>query len=112
MLICRFCLGVLFGLTMPISMVVVSEIVPLQYRGKFVVLLQLIYALGVLYMIGCCGIFLIDYTHGDWRTLLLVNSIPPLLCFLGSIYYLHESPRYYVDTANFHRAFLGINVMI
>jgi putative MFS transporter len=39
MIICRVCLGVLFGLSMPMSYVVISEIVPMHLRGRFIVLL-------------------------------------------------------------------------
>lgn len=40
-------------------------------------------------------IFLDNYKEGHWRILLIVNSLPLLLCFLSSWLYLRESPRYY-----------------
>lgn len=46
-----FFYGLLFGISMPISQVMASEIAPLEVRGIFLVLLQFIYILGILYLI-------------------------------------------------------------
>jgi putative MFS transporter len=61
MLIFRVILGAVFGVTMPISMIIMAEIIPFRQRGKFVVLLQLMFILGMLYMIASFYIFLDDY---------------------------------------------------
>ena len=39
MVILRFILGVVVGVTLPISLIIVAEIIPYKVRGKFVVLL-------------------------------------------------------------------------
>jgi putative MFS transporter len=39
MILLRVLLGILFGISLPLSMVVVSEIVPTDVRGKFIVML-------------------------------------------------------------------------
>lgn len=46
--------GAAFGVSMPISQVVASEIAPIAIRGRFIVMLQLIYILGILYLILQC----------------------------------------------------------
>jgi putative MFS transporter len=69
-LIILFVYGVIFGVAMAITQVMVSESVPLQYRGRFIVSIQFIYMLGCVYLIGCFYIFLDSYTVGDWRNML------------------------------------------
>ena len=90
----------------------ITEIVPKSKRGMFIVLLQFIYILGILYLIGSCFIFLQDYDHGNWRMLLLVNAIPAFLCFIGSIFILKESPRYYLVIGKYDKAIKQINNML
>lgn len=67
------------------------------------------FIVGMLYMIASFNIFLDDYEHGNWRSLIIYNSIPPALCFIGSYFILKESPRYYFNKARFEDAFNGIN---
>lgn len=66
LLVLRFMIGLLFGASLPISMVVIGEITPKSSRGMFIVLLQIIFTVGKLYIIACSYIFLTDYEHGDW----------------------------------------------
>lgn len=101
MVILRLILGLVFGLTLPISMVIVAEIMPFKVRGRFVVMLQLMFSIGMLYMIGSFNLFLDDYKHGNWRALILYNAIPPILCCIGSFFILRESPRYFFNKAKF-----------
>jgi hypothetical protein len=70
------------------------------------------FILGMLYMIASFSIFLDDYDHGNWRQLVIYNSIPPALCFIGSFFILKESPRYYFNKARFDDAFKSIDEMI
>ena len=96
---------------MPISQVMICEIVPVKYRGRFIVLLQLIYICGILYLTGCCFYFLDSYSSGDWRNLLRVNAIPSILCLLGSFFFLRESPRLFIAQGKFERGFLELDLM-
>lgn len=54
-----------------------------------------VFIVGKIYCTGLMMIFLNDYKSGHWRMLLIVNSIPLLLCFICCLIYLRESPRYY-----------------
>lgn len=110
-LIALYAYGLLFGVAMPISQVMVSEIVPVKYRGRYIVLLQLIYIFGILYLTGCCFIFLDSFSSGDWRNLLRVNSIPALLCLVGSLFFLRESPRLYIAQGHYDQGFLELDAM-
>jgi MFS family permease len=107
----QFAYGLLFGISMPISQVVISEIVPLRYRGRFIVLLQLIYICGILYLTGCCFIFLDSFSSGDWRSLLRINAIPASLCLLGSMVFLRESPRLYIAQGRYEKGFIELDGM-
>jgi len=82
-----------------------SEIAPLEVRGIFLVLLQFIYILGILYLIVQCYIFLDSLDSGNWRLLLRVNIAAPLMCLLCSIFILIDSPRIYICQGNFEEGF-------
>lgn len=71
----------------------VSEIIPVRVRGVFLVLLQFIYILGILYVITLAYFFLESFDSGNWRGLLVFNIAPASLCLLGIIFLLWESPR-------------------
>jgi hypothetical protein len=64
--------------------------------------------MGKIYMVLTCFIFLEDYTKGNWRGLLLFNSIPAFVCFILSIFTLNESARYLITTGNFTLGFREI----
>lgn len=74
-------------------------------------LLQLIYIFGILYLTGCCFIFLDSYSSGNWRGLLRVNSIPALICLIGSIVLLRESPRLYIAQGLYQKGFMELDLM-
>lgn len=96
MFILRFIYGVLFGLTIPLSSTLLSETSPKDLRGRYLVYLHFFYQVGKIYLICLCFIFLEDYSHGEWRKLILINVIPSTLCFICSIVMLEESPRLYL----------------
>lgn len=90
---------------MPISQVMVSEIFPVRVRGIFIVLLQFIYIIGILYLIIMCYAFLDSFDQGNWRGLLLANIVPALVCLFGAILLLEESPRMLIYNGNFNAGF-------
>ncbi|CAD8192345.1 unnamed protein product [Paramecium pentaurelia] len=107
-LILRFCFGVIFGTTIPLGHVVISEIVPAKIRGQVMTIVATVFIVGKIYCTGLQMIFLDDYKSGNWRMLLIVNSIPLLLCFICSLIYLRESPRYYFTKQNYDQGFLEL----
>ena len=91
----RFAFGVIFGTTIPLGHVVISEIVPARIRGSVMTIVATVFIVGKIYCTGLQMIFLDDYKSGNWRMLLVINSLPLLLCFILSCWFLRESPRYY-----------------
>lgn len=89
----------------------VSESVPLEYRGRFIVSIQFIYMLGCVYLIGCFYIFLDSYSAGDWRGMLRYNSIPAAGALVLSIFFLKESPRLYIAKGDYERGFAELDKM-
>ncbi|CAD8208345.1 unnamed protein product [Paramecium octaurelia] len=106
--ILRFCFGVIFGTTIPLGHVVISEIVPAKIRGQIMTIVATVFIIGKIYCTGLQMVFLDDYKSGHWRMLLIVNSIPLFLCFVSSLIYLRESPRYYFTKQNYDQGFLEL----
>jgi MFS family permease len=109
MLVLRFIFGVLIGYTMPLSSILLSETSPKEVRGRYLVWLHFFYQCGKIYLICLCFIFLEDYSHGNWRSLILFNVIPSTICFVFSIILLNESPRLYLVHHEYKEAFSSID---
>ncbi|CAD8128532.1 unnamed protein product [Paramecium sonneborni] len=107
-LILRFFFGVIFGTTIPLGHIVISEIVPAKIRGQVMTIVATVFIIGKIYCTGLQMIFLDDYKSGHWRMLLIVNSIPLLLCFISSLIYLRESPRFYFTKQNYDQGFIEL----
>lgn len=61
-----------------------------------IVLLQVMFVLGRIWMIGLAMMFLDNISTGNWRAMAIVNSIPCFLCMIGSYFYLEESGRFLI----------------
>jgi MFS transporter, putative metabolite:H+ symporter len=91
LLVARFILGFGMGAEFPIAQSMVSEIIPAQYRGKYVALLEGFWPLGFI-LAGVAAYILIPI--GGWRWVFVATGLP-------SIYVLvirrkvPESPRWY-----------------
>lgn len=107
----RFCFGLIFGTTIPLGHVVISEIVPARIRGQVMSIVSFMFILGKVYCSALQMIFLDNYESGRWRLFLIVNSIPLLICFISSRIYLRESPRYYFMNNMQEEAFYEIERM-
>jgi len=88
--------GAMIGFTMPLAPAFATEITPLEFRGKGIVLLNFFYTIGKLYAILIAVFCLDDLTSGNWRAMLILSSVPSLIVGLGTFFYLHESPRFLV----------------
>jgi hypothetical protein len=75
-------------------------------------LMGLLYNLGKLYFVLLCYIFLNDYESGNWRELILFNSLPVFLCFAGTVFLISESPRFILAHGRYSEAFSAINSAI
>jgi putative MFS transporter len=93
-LIMRGLFGLLLGYLSPVIPSLCIEIIPSNIRGRMTVLLMSLISAGQL--TACIiGYFVLDsLTSGDWRKMLLICSIPPIIVWYGCYMYLKESPRY------------------
>jgi len=94
MFLVRLGFGFIFGTTIPLGHVVISEIVPANIRGSIMTLVATIFIIGKVYCTFLCMLLLTGFDSGHWRILTVLNSIPLLLCCMGSYLILRESPRY------------------
>ncbi len=60
-------------------------------------------------MLICVFIFLDNYEEGNWRGIFILNSIPALVCFIGSLCFLNESPRFYLSKKRYEECFEILN---
>ncbi|CAD8179099.1 unnamed protein product [Paramecium pentaurelia] len=111
LLILRFLFGFLFGITSPVSSILMAEVTPLHIRGQFIVALQIMCIVGRMWMLLLAIIFLDSIATGNWRALAITNSIPCLICLIGIIIYIHESPRFLISQGNIKEGVEGINFM-
>lgn len=87
---CRFLQGIGMGAEVPIAASYINEIAPARKRGRFVLLYEFIFALGVLFA-GLIGRWCIP-AYG-WASIFWIGAIPALL-IAPFIAFLPESPRW------------------
>jgi len=88
----RFLQGLGLGAEVPVAATYFNEIAPAGKRGRFVLLYEFIFAVGIL-VSGFIGRWAIP-TWG-WQSIFLIGSIPPLVVLLF-MRTLPESPRWLV----------------
>ena len=82
LLVFRGLVGVGLG-GVPVAFTMLAEITPAQYRGTFLILLEIFWSFGAVFQAGIAWAIL---PHSGWRTLLIVSALPlggtELLCHL------------------------------
>lgn len=110
----RVFLGLLVGFFAPLGATMLAELTPLALRGRYMALIQLSLSFGMIFGI-CMGLAILsDLTHGNWRLLIVVCTLPAILAFVCSVLFLEESPRFEIVLGNNESAFKiidKINVM-
>ncbi len=86
----RFLAGVGLGGMLVVDPPLLAEYLPPQRRGRFMVLLDFFWPVGLLIAVGLSWVFL-DQLGGQWRGLFLAASFPALLAFVARLF-LPESP--------------------
>ncbi|KAL4429721.1 hypothetical protein ABPG74_001407 [Tetrahymena malaccensis] len=112
-LVLRGLFGFANGLVNPLTSTYISEIVPKSNRGRFFVHVFNAFPIGEIIIVFFAAIFFSSLDEGNWRALLFIGSIPGLLAYLSSIYYLIESPRYQLccTSNNSEEVFANLNYM-
>jgi MFS family permease len=90
----RVILGGLLGFMAPVIPSLCIELTPANMRGRTTVILMSLYSLGQLMSTIIAYFTLEDLSRGNWRLMLFICSLPPLLVWFLSYMYLKESPRY------------------
>ena len=92
MQVIRFVQGLGLGAEVPIAAAYINEIAPAERRGRFVLLYEILFAIGLL-LAGVIGRWIIP--AWGWQSLFLIGSVPPLIAVL-LIPTLPESPRWLI----------------
>jgi putative MFS transporter len=90
--VCRFIQGIGVGGEMPVAAAYISELSRAHGRGKFFLLYEMIFPVGLM-ATGQLGTFLVP-AYG-WQALFLVGGIPGMIIAVA-VYFLPESPRWLI----------------
>ena len=90
----RFLYGIGLGIILPLSASFLTEITPGFKRGERIVMSRIFWSIGGLLTCIISWIILEDQTHGSWRLILFIISIPSFLSIWQRYKYNFESPRY------------------
>ena len=103
----RFLAGLGLGGMLVVDPALLSEFLPPQSRGRFMVLLDFFWPVGFLLAIGFWWVFIVQgVTIGgleSWRTLFIAAAFPAFLAFIARIS-IPESPYYYARRNEMGRA--------
>ena len=105
LIVLRFFYGFVFGFSLPLTISMVSEIFPLKFRGKCIILTNFHTSIGKVYAIILAYFILTDFNTGNWRLLMIICSISSLIVIIGMVFYVKESPRFLISIEKFDEAF-------
>ena len=100
LLLLRIVQGLGIGALSPVAATYINEIAPTKGRGRFVLLFELLFAIGIL-AAGFLGRWIIP--NYGWKAMFLVGGIPPVL-ILPAMYRLPESARWLISRERFEEA--------
>jgi len=106
LLVLRALFGFGVGMLSPSANSMATEVSPTKYRSWTINLIGGFYPLGQTYAITVAR----NYLEGEngWRILLAAVSFPTALCCLSS-FFIHESPRYFLASKQFDKAFESLD---
>jgi MFS family permease len=107
----RLFFGFIFGTTIPLGHIVITEIIAANIRGSVMTFIASVFIVGKIYATLLCMLLLDGYESGHWRILVALNSIPLLLCCIGTAFIVRESPRFYLSQKNYQTAFQEIELI-
>lgn len=98
----RLIYGIVYGISLPLTTSMLSEIIPIKYRGKGLVIINMFVSVGKI--VGCiyASICLKDLTEGNWRLMMALSSFPSLV-----IRNIHVYNKYKFNFLNNLDSFLG-----
>ena len=109
LLIFRFIYGFIYGFSLPLTVSMIAEIVPVIYRGKCITFMNFNITIGRIYALILAYFILEDYHTGNWRLLMIICSLSSLIVAFGVKLYVKESPRFLISIGNFDEGFKMID---
>ncbi|CAK59584.1 unnamed protein product (macronuclear) [Paramecium tetraurelia] len=109
MILLRLIYGTVIGMNLPISSILMIEVTPKLHRGKIIVALQVLILLGRGWIMILGYIFMESISKGNWRAISLCNSVPCLLCIIGTIFWIQESPRFLILNEEIQKGIDNLN---
>jgi putative MFS transporter len=100
LLVCRFIQGIGVGGEMPVAAVYISELSKARGRGKFFLLYEMIFPIGLM-VTGQVGALLVPLF--GWKTMFLIGGLPGLVV-AWLLLRLPESPRWLIGQGRFAEA--------
>ena len=101
LMVSRFIVGFAIGIITFSSPLYLSEISPEKIRGALVSMFQLAITMGILFSYLSNALF--AHFYPSWRMMLLIGVVPALVLAIG-IYFLPDTPRWYVLKGRFNEA--------
>lgn len=94
MTIVRFLYGFVYGLSIPLTTTMISEITAPAVRGRFLITINFFVSIGKIYAFLLAYLCLSNFTSGHWRLMMCLSSLTSLIVGVLSYLLLMESPRY------------------
>ncbi|KAL4479155.1 hypothetical protein ABPG72_008985 [Tetrahymena utriculariae] len=109
MLAIRAFYGIVIGMTLPIGILMMTEIVPKHIRGRCLILTQSAYMLGKFYLLLLCLFFMDDLSKGNWRAIAICQVFPCSIMTIGCLFFLDDSARFLVSHNRIDEAVVILN---
>jgi MFS family permease len=108
-LLVRGLFGFLLGYIVPIVPTLCAELIPMAKRGKITVIINGLFSVGQFLATVFAWMCLSSLSSGNWRAMLFICSLPPILVWWGSYKYLKESPCFVIMKGNFEEGIQLLN---
>ena len=89
-----------------------SELIPMKYRGRGMLILNFSASFGKLFGIFLAYLFIPDLTTGNWRMMIIISSALPFGALVLIMLTMDESVRFLLSIKKFEAAKEIINSMI
>lgn len=93
-MIYRFIFGIVVGFVWPIAFSLLTEYCPIDKRGKYLNIFQLVYPVGQIVAVWIAYFTLDTLTSGNWRGMLGFSSLPAFMSFVCCLFFVDESARF------------------